>query len=77
MCGPTIVVTRKQHHGDHVYCRNCGNEAEVARTDGRIQLQFTGKRGTPADLEPDLDIDLIADFVHSATQVLDSAGEAA
>lgn len=75
MCGPTIVVTRSHVDGDHVYCKHCGNEAEVDRSDGTLLLHFTGRRGAPADLEPDLDIDLISDLVHAASQVLESTVE--
>ena len=77
ICGPTIVITRKHNSGDHLYCRNCGNEAKIAQIDHGIKLQFTGKQGAPADLEPNLDIDLIADLVHSASQVLDSSASGA
>lgn len=61
ICGPTIIVTKQHHSGDHVYCRVCGGEAEVYRDHGAIKLRSTGQHGSPHDLEPEID----HAFVHS------------
>jgi len=68
MCGPTMVVTRQHQEGDYVYCRHCGGEAKVSRSLGHIHTQPTGKKGSPQDLEPDMDIDLIHELVVLASQ---------
>lgn len=59
LCGPTIVVRRRNQTGDRVYCRHCGNEAKVEWEGDRVHVCPTGRIGTVEDLEPDVDIDLI------------------
>lgn len=59
MCGPTIVVRKKNRTGDPVYCRHCGAEAEVGQVNGRISVSLTGRRGDAAALQPEADMDLI------------------
>lgn len=70
VCGPTIVVTRKHHNGDHVFCRNCGGKAKVERSEHGINLQPTGQRGRPAELEPEIDLDLIDELVKECSDHL-------
>jgi len=74
ICGPTIIVTKQHHTGDHVYCRVCGSEAEVSRDHGAIKLIPTGHHGTPHDLEPEIDHALIDSLVSEiARHVMSSA----
>ncbi|MDX8404905.1 MAG: HD domain-containing protein [Mariprofundus sp.] len=63
ICGPTIVVTRKHHSGDHIFCRHCGGEAKLVRSEQGIRIHPTGRMGRPAELEPDIDLDLIGELV--------------
>jgi len=70
ICGPTIVITRQHQHGDHVYCRHCGGESELSRCDGAIQIQPTGRQGSPKNLEPEIDTALIKELVILASQHL-------
>ena len=70
-CGPTIVVTRRHGEGSRVYCRACGNEAIVERDRDHISLKPTGRRGSPADLEPDIDQDLIQTLVRDSAPHLE------
>ncbi len=70
ICGPTIVVSRHHKDGDHLYCRNCGGESKLERHDGVIRVQPTGRSGTPADLEPEVDLDVIGELVGSAAKHL-------
>lgn len=72
LCGPTIVVTRQQQSGDHLYCRHCGGEAELERDGTEIRLHFTGRTGTPTHLEPEVDLDLIGDLVSSAARYIEA-----
>lgn len=71
LCGPTIVVRRDQHEGDHVYCRHCGGEAVVRKVDTGVMAEPTGRKGRPDDLEPEADMGVIADLVRAAAQVFD------
>jgi hypothetical protein len=74
MCGPTIVVRRDHHTGDHVFCRHCGSEARVERDGDVIHVFPTGLRGTPEDLQPEVDTALIDGLVHEASRVIGLAG---
>ncbi|HEY9104096.1 HD-GYP domain-containing protein [Chitinimonas sp.] len=63
MCGPTIVVRRSQQAGEAVYCRACSGAAELQRDGEQRQLKPLDRRGSAAELEPDVDealIDLLA-----------------
>jgi hypothetical protein len=66
ICGPTIVVTKNLRTGNSVYCRNCGAEAVVIRKGDEFRIAPTGKRGMPADLEPDMNDDLITSLVEES-----------
>jgi hypothetical protein len=70
MCGPTIVVTRRHLHGDHVYCRVCGGEAEVRREGNRLSLVPTGRKGSKHDLEPAIDNNLLDELVLESSRHL-------
>ncbi len=70
ICGPTIIVTRRHVEGDHVFCRNCGSEAVVDRSGADIRVNLTGRKGTAAELEPEVDTDLIHELVKSVANHL-------
>ncbi|MDQ6951924.1 MAG: HD-GYP domain-containing protein [Mariprofundaceae bacterium] len=70
ICGPTIVITRQHQHGNHVFCRHCGGESELSKSNGDIQVRPTGRKGTPRDLEPEADVDLINELVVLASHHL-------
>lgn len=71
ICGPTIVITRGHHSGDHTFCRHCGGEAKVERSKSGISIQPTGRKGRPAELEPEIDLDLIGELVQEVSHYLD------
>ncbi len=70
MCGPTLVVRREQHSGDAVFCRNCGGayRLEGGHDDAPLKAVPTGGQGSPAELEPLADIDLIGRFVRDTAR---------
>lgn len=70
MCGPTLVIRREHHAGDHVYCRNCTGEFELKDAVEGLMAFPTGGKGGPADLEPDIDTALIARTVQAAVAAL-------
>lgn len=72
ICGPTIVVTRKHRSGDHLFCRNCGGEAILDHSGDDIRIRPTGRTGRPAELEPEVDLDLIAELVKECSRHLDA-----
>jgi DNA-directed RNA polymerase subunit RPC12/RpoP len=70
-CGPTIVVRRDQKPDDFVYCRHCGGQAQFKfRVEGHIELEPTGKKGSPDQLEAEVDESLLAELVSFAYQHL-------
>ena len=66
-CGPTLVLTRRSARGQLLYCRNCGTEFKLTQ---EMQAVPTGSMGTPADLTPELDSDLIQETVALAVAEL-------
>lgn len=70
MCGPTIVVRHDQRSGDHVYCRHCGGEARVERDGAVIHATSTGRKGTPEDLQPEVDAALIDSLVRETARFI-------
>ncbi|MCI0492777.1 MAG: HD-GYP domain-containing protein [Planctomycetes bacterium] len=70
MCGPTLAVRRDNHPGDHIFCGNCASEFILEETCGHLVSRPTGRHGTPADLEPAADVELIARTVHDAVAAL-------
>lgn len=70
MCGPTIVVRKKNRPGDRVYCRHCGAEAQVRRENGKFLISLTGKHGDAAALQPEADIDLIDALIRETAGLL-------
>ena len=70
MCGPTLVLRRDQQAGDMVYCRSCTGEYRTEQHDGTLVTEPTGRMGTPADLEPEADVALIADVVRQSARAL-------
>lgn len=70
MCGPTLVVQRKNRAGDHLYCHNCGGEFELQPQDETLVAKPTGNKGQASDLETEVDTDLIAHTVETAVASL-------
>lgn len=63
MCGPTLVIKRDQSPGEHIYCRNCGGEFSLEEEDSQLIARPTGRTGSAADLQPDIDHELIRKVV--------------
>lgn len=70
MCGAAIVIRRKQREGEHAYCRACGAETAIHMENGKVLLKPTGKRGRAAQLEPEIDIDLVRELVKQSSSLL-------
>lgn len=71
ICGPTLVLRRRQEPGSNVYCRNCAGEFVIAEdATGTLHAVPTGRMGTARDLEPEADISLIAQLVRESTSVI-------
>jgi HD superfamily phosphodiesterase len=70
MCGPTIAVKRSHAMGTHLYCPSCTAEYSVARPHGKFEITPTGKTGSPAELAPQVDSDVIFDVVRASARAL-------
>jgi hypothetical protein len=70
MCGPTLVLRKDQHAGEKIYCRNCTGEFELKEVDHCLVATPTGHQGRPADLEPDVDSDLIQRTVMASVEAM-------
>ncbi len=70
MCGPTIAVPRAHESGRTLFCPSCKGEYTAHRDGGFLRLVATGKMGTPADLEPRVDTDVIGDVVRTSARAL-------
>ncbi len=69
-CGPTLVLTRRSSSGQLLYCRNCATEFKLTAAADGLQAAPTGGVGSPADLTPELDSDLIQETVAAAVAQL-------
>ena len=70
MCGPTLVLQKGRRPGEHVYCRSCTGEYVTEAQGNRLVTVPTGRTGTPKDLEPELDTDLIAGVARDSARAL-------
>jgi hypothetical protein len=70
MCGPTVVRRRTQGEGDMVYCPSCTGAYQLAKRDGDLVAVPTGRTGTPSELEPEADHDVIAQVVRESARAL-------
>jgi hypothetical protein len=70
MCGPTLVLRRDQKAGDSVYCPACTGEYAIESSGGSLVTSFTGRKATPAQLEPEADTLLIACVVRESARAL-------
>lgn len=70
MCGPTLVIKKGHQAGEPIFCRSCTGEYVTEQQDGKMVAAPTGRMGTPKDLEPEADTELIAGVVREAARVL-------
>lgn len=70
MCGPTLVLRKSSKAGQRIYCRNCTGEFEIKEGDHCLVATPTGHQGRPADLEPELDDELIQRTVIASVDAL-------
>ncbi|MDO8319924.1 MAG: hypothetical protein Q7T43_12110, partial [Rhodoferax sp.] len=52
------------------YCRNCTGEFELKQGDQCLVASPTGHQGRPADLEPDVDAELIQRTVIASVEAM-------
>lgn len=69
-CGPTVVVSREQQNGHHVYCRSCSTEFLTQASGKALTITPTGRNGQAKDLEPLADRALIERLLENAKPAL-------
>lgn len=62
-CGSIFSISRETGDGDSVYCRVCTGKHIMHRSGNTFTPEFTGTTGTPQDLQPKPDLNVITDFV--------------
>ena len=70
MCGPTLVLRKGQSAGEHIYCRSCTGEYVTEEREGQLVVTPTGRMGSPRDVEPEADVELIARLVRESAHAL-------
>jgi len=70
MCSAAIVVNRHSLEGEFTYCRACGGETKINVHNGNTLLTATGHHGTPAQLEPKVETDLVRELVKESARLL-------
>lgn len=70
LCGPTITVSRSHAPGMNLYCPSCRGEYETHGSTSQFRLVATGRAGSPVDLEPKVDLDVIDNVVRSTARSL-------
>lgn len=71
MCQAQVIVLRKgQRPGSKVYCRACGSEGQVEQDGAGFRVLPTGQQGSAAQLEPDVDEELVDRLVDEASRHL-------
>ncbi len=71
VCGPVIVIRRDLQAGEHIYCPACTNEIEISFSNKVVQLKPTGKLGTPSQLVPIIDRQLLIETIEDHLKLLD------
>ncbi len=62
-CGSIFSISRETSDGDSAYCRVCTGKHIMHRSGSTFIPEFTGTTGTPQDLQPKPDLNVITDFV--------------
>lgn len=62
-CGAIFSISRRTKDGDVAFCRACTGKHTMHKKADAFVAEFSGVTGTPADLQPQPDLDVITDFV--------------
>ncbi|MBI2332215.1 MAG: HD domain-containing protein [Chloroflexi bacterium] len=62
-CGAVFSISRQTRDGDIAHCRVCTGKHIMHKSGSTFTPEFTGTTGTPQDLLPKPDLDIITDFV--------------
>lgn len=69
-CGAIFSISRRTKDGDVAFCRTCTGKHTMHKKVDTFVAEFSGVTGTPADLQPKPDLDVITDFVKKIPNTL-------
>ncbi len=62
-CGAIFSISRRTKNGDVAFCRTCTGKHIMHKKLDSFTAEFSGVTGTPDDLQPKPDLDVISDFM--------------
>ncbi len=62
-CGAIFSISRRTRNGDIAFCRTCTGKHVMHQNADLFEAEFTGTTGTPNDLQPKPNMDVITDFI--------------
>ena len=62
-CGAIFSISRRTHDGDIAFCRTCTGKHIMHKKADAFEAEFSGVTGTPNDLRPQADMDVVTDFI--------------
>ncbi len=62
-CGAIFSISRRTRNGDIAFCRTCTGKHVMHQTADFFEAEFTNTTGTPDDLQPKPNMDVITDFI--------------
>jgi hypothetical protein len=74
-CGAIFSISRRTQDGDIAFCRTCTGKHIMHKSTDGFQAEFTDTTGTPIDLQPKPDVDVITDFVKKIPNQLNIISE--
>ena len=77
VCGPVVVVTRRDKAGGTVLCPSCGAEMRLVADPRQRRAEPTGRTGTAAERVPRVDHDLLAGLAADIGPLLHASDTAA
>jgi HD-GYP domain-containing protein (c-di-GMP phosphodiesterase class II) len=62
-CGAIFSISRRTQDGDIAFCRVCTGKHIMHKKADAFEAEFSGVTGTPNDLRPRADMDVVTDFM--------------
>lgn len=69
-CGAIFSISRHTKDGDVAFCRTCTGKHTMHKKLDNFVAEFSGVTGSPDDLQPKPDLDVITDFVKKIPNTL-------
>jgi len=73
-CGSIFSISRRTRDGDVAFCRTCTGKHVMHKKANTFEAEFSGVTGTPHDLQPQPDMDVVTDFMKKIPSSLNVQG---